>query len=220
MGLNPWERAAARLKDASQMIRNQCYLQQLFNNFNGLWGWVMWATGTVSLRNVVLVAHTGPIWVDSVNIKFLSQVLDRWYKLDKKMCKMLWFSMMFPSGPFQNFSINLPSKSMYSIALLSTSRCFTQCHRFVVVFFLLSKVCFQNQWERMVLRSSGSCSCFALRPPVSWRLPAGGATCDRIDLVLLGLWFNLLVKWQNWIKQQQGCDGSEGYLDGLAPNLQ
>ena len=49
----------------------------------------MWATGTVSLRNVVLVAHTGPIWVDSVNIKFLSQVLDRWYKLDKKMCKML-----------------------------------------------------------------------------------------------------------------------------------
>ena len=47
----------------------------------------MWATGTVSLRNVVLVAHTGPIWVDSVNIKFLSQVLDRWYRLDKKMCK-------------------------------------------------------------------------------------------------------------------------------------
>ena len=50
----------------------------------------MWATGTEDcLKNVVLVAHTGPIWVDSVNIKFLSQVLDRWYKLDKKMCKML-----------------------------------------------------------------------------------------------------------------------------------
>ena len=36
--------------------------------------------------------------------------------------------------------------------------------------------------ERMVLavvlRSSGTSSCFALRPPVSWRLPAGGATCD------------------------------------------
>ena len=30
----------------------------------------------------------------------------------------------------------------------------------------------------VVLRSSGSCSCFALRPPVSWRLPAGGATCE------------------------------------------
>ena len=41
----------------------------------------MWATGTVSLRNVVLVAHTGPIWVDSVNIKFLLQ--NRWWVLDE-----------------------------------------------------------------------------------------------------------------------------------------
>ena len=49
----------------------------------------MWTTGTVTVRNVVLVVHAGLIWVDSVNIKFLSQVLDRWYKLDKKMCKML-----------------------------------------------------------------------------------------------------------------------------------
>ena len=41
----------------------------------------MWAIGTVSLRNVVLVAHTGPIWVDSVNIKFLLQ--NRWQVLDE-----------------------------------------------------------------------------------------------------------------------------------------
>ena len=41
----------------------------------------MWAIGTVSLRNVVLVAHTGPIWVDSVNIKFLLQ--NRWWVLDE-----------------------------------------------------------------------------------------------------------------------------------------
>ena len=37
----------------------------------------------------------------------------------------------------------------------------------------------------VVLRSSGTSSCFALRPPVSWRLPAGGATCDFL------LWFTL-----------------------------
>ena len=35
----------------------------------------------------------------------------------------------------------------------------------------------------VVLRSSGTSSCFALRPPVSWRLPAGGATCDFFSLV-------------------------------------
>ena len=33
----------------------------------------MWTTGTVTLRNVVLVAHAGLIWVDSVNFKFLLQ---------------------------------------------------------------------------------------------------------------------------------------------------